>query len=45
MGEILLYLPAKVWVQPSGFSIYLAAADDIIKTSSYARNAASSSIP
>lgn len=37
--EILLHLPAEAWVQPSGFFIYLAGADDIIKTCSYARNA------
>lgn len=45
LGEILLCLPAKAWVQPSGFSIYLALSDGIITTWSYARNVVSSSIP
>lgn len=43
--ESILHLPAKAWVQPSGFFIYLAGADDITKTCSYARNAIFTSIP
>ena len=42
MGEILLRLPARAWEQPSGLSFFLAVADNVIKTCSYAKNAASS---